>query len=311
MRRFRNILFSPLGKHENSLAVHNIAKLITCTPGQLTLFGVVPAPSGVRRLLPWVDLEEELQQRQREQLERQLSKWGRRVGCSSVDTVVEVGSPALSIIERVLAKDHDLVVVTTDDDREDRATIRRLLRECPCPVWVIRPTRARTQRVLAALNPDPDEADLNRLIIELAASMVEINGGELHVVHAWELYGESTLRSSAFVHASPTQIDEMLRIEHGARERALDELLSHSKVAEAPWRIHLEKGPALDVVPRVAALLRINVLVMGTVARTGIRGLVMGNTAETILDQVHCSVIAVKPPGFVSPIEPPNPSIQS
>lgn len=310
MRRFKNILFSPLGKHENSLAVRNISKLVTETPAHLTLFGVVPAPSGVRRLLPWADIEEELQQRQRAELERQLSKWGRRVGSSSIDTIVEVGNPALSIIERVLVKGHDLVVVTTDEDREDRATIRRLLRKCPCPVWVIRPTRARTQRVLAALNPDPEEEDLNRLIIELAASMVELNGGELHVVHAWELFGESTLRSSAFVHASSAQIDELLRTEHDARQRALEELLSHSKVAEAPWRIHLENGPAADVVPRVAALLRINVLVMGTIARTGVRGLVMGNTAETILDDVHCSVIAVKPPGFVSPIQPPDPHIQ-
>ena len=117
MRRFKNILFSPLGKHENSLAVRNISKLVTETPAHLTLFGVVPAPSGVRRLLPWADIEEELQQRQRAELERQLSKWGSRVGSSSIDTIVEVGNPALSIIERVLVEGHDLVVVTTDEDR--------------------------------------------------------------------------------------------------------------------------------------------------------------------------------------------------
>ncbi len=261
-------------------------------------------------MLPGAGVEEEFQQRQRAQLERQLSKWGHRVGCSSVDTVVDIGNPALSIIERVLVEGHDLVVVTSDDESEDRATIRRLLRKCPCPVWVLRPTRARTQRVLVAVNPDPEEEDLNRLIIELAASMVEINGGELHVVHAWELYGESAMRSPAFAHASSAQIDEIVRVEHDARQRALDELLSHSKVAEAPWRIHLLKGPATEVVPRLAKLRWINVLVMGTVARTGVRGLVMGNTAETILDDVNCSVIAVKPPGFVSPIQPPDPCTQ-
>lgn len=49
---------------------------------------------------------------------------------------------------------------------------------------------------------------------------------------------------------------------------------------------------------------RINLLVMGTLARTGIRGVLIGNTAEKILDQVRCSVVAVKPPGFVSPLAP-------
>jgi nucleotide-binding universal stress UspA family protein len=42
--------------------------------------------------------------------------------------------------------------------------------------------------------------------------------------------------------------------------------------------------------------------VLGTVARTGLTGLLMGNTTERILGDVTCSVLAVKPPGFVSPI---------
>jgi nucleotide-binding universal stress UspA family protein len=41
---------------------------------------------------------------------------------------------------------------------------------------------------------------------------------------------------------------------------------------------------------------------MGTVARTGIPGLIIGNTAEAILDQITCSVLAAKPPGFVTPV---------
>ncbi len=43
-------------------------------------------------------------------------------------------------------------------------------------------------------------------------------------------------------------------------------------------------------------------VVMGAVARTGIPGFIMGNTAETILNQIGCSVLAVKPPGFVTPV---------
>ena len=48
--------------------------------------------------------------------------------------------------------------------------------------------------------------------------------------------------------------------------------------------------------------LRITTLVMGTVARTGIPGLLIGNTAETVLDRARCSVLAVKPSDFRSPI---------
>jgi len=50
--------------------------------------------------------------------------------------------------------------------------------------------------------------------------------------------------------------------------------------------------------------LRIDLLVMGTVCRTGSPGLIIGNTAERVLDSVKCSVLTVKPAGFVSPIAP-------
>jgi hypothetical protein len=45
---------------------------------------------------------------------------------------------------------------------------------------------------------------------------------------------------------------------------------------------------------------------MGTVARTGIAGFVMGNTAEMMLRQLRGSVLAVKPPGFVTPVTLPE-----
>ena len=44
-------------------------------------------------------------------------------------------------------------------------------------------------------------------------------------------------------------------------------------------------------------------MVMGTVCRTGVAGFFIGNTAENVLHQVNCSVLAVKPQGFVSPVK--------
>ncbi|WP_268870400.1 universal stress protein [Marinobacter nauticus] len=47
----------------------------------------------------------------------------------------------------------------------------------------------------------------------------------------------------------------------------------------------------------------IDLIVMGTVGRVGIPGLIIGNTAESILEQAKCSVLAIKPEGFKTPIE--------
>ena len=43
-------------------------------------------------------------------------------------------------------------------------------------------------------------------------------------------------------------------------------------------------------------------IMMGTVGRTGIPGFIMGNTAETVLNRIDCSVLAIKPEGFVTPV---------
>ena len=67
-------------------------------------------------------------------------------------------------------------------------------------------------------------------------------------------------------------------------------------------QLHLLKGQARKEIPAMAKRLDVDCVVMGTVARTGIRGFIMGNTAETILEQIDCSVLAIKPPGFETPV---------
>ena len=126
-------------------------------------------------------------------------------------------------------------------------------------------------------------------------------GGELHVAHAWELYGEATMRDSAFLRSTPAEVDRLLDVERAVHAQAVVELLDAVGVRDKPWQVDLGKGPAEEVVAAVVKNARVNVLVMGTVARTGIPGLVIGNTAENILDDVTCSVVAIKPPGFESP----------
>lgn len=306
MHRFTNILFSPLGEKGNAAAVRRLGELATGNDARLTLFGVISEPSGLQRLLHGTELFADIQQTERDVMATRLRRWEAKAGSCDVDSAIEVGSQAIAIINRVVTEGHDLLVVTTDEDREDHATIRRLLRKCPCPVWIIRPTRARTQRVLAAVNPDPEEAQLNHTILEISASMVERFGGELHLVHAWQLYGEDTLRSSAFIRTTPAELDHMLEQEQVSHARALTDLLMDAGLRESPWQIHLDKGPPEAVVARVIAKSRINLLVMGTLARTGIPGILIGNTAERILDDLRCSVVAVKPPSFASPLAPPG-----
>ena len=58
-----------------------------------------------------------------------------------------------------------------------------------------------------------------------------------------------------------------------------------------------------ELLVRLSSQLGFDLLVMGTVARSGVKGLVIGNTAEKILDHVDCSVLTLKPPGWKTTVK--------
>ena len=64
---------------------------------------------------------------------------------------------------------------------------------------------------------------------------------------------------------------------------------------------HLLKGWTRKKVPALTRLIKADLVIMGTVGRTGVPGFVMGNTAETDLDLFDCSILALRPSGFVTP----------
>jgi nucleotide-binding universal stress UspA family protein len=184
-------------------------------------------------------------------------------------------------------------------------------------VWLVRceaPTPYR--RVLAAVDVDdsyaPDEFAtrhaLNREVLELASALALSEFAELHVASAWDAIGESFLRG-AFMHTPDDAVATYVEHARQRNARSLDvlmdeltEFLGKDAVGYLEPKTHLVKGSARREIPVLAQQLEVDLVVMGTVARTGIPGVIMGNTAEAILEQLDCSVLAIKPPGFVTPV---------
>jgi nucleotide-binding universal stress UspA family protein len=167
----------------------------------------------------------------------------------------------------------------------------------------------RHRRVIAAVNPDPDDVEqsgLNAKILDLAAALARLDGAELHVVHAWQFFGEGALRSSR-VGLTPAQADAIIESNRAQAFERLEQLVRENRPADIVPQVHLVRGDAALSLLRAVGELRADLLVMGTVSRTGIAGLIIGNTAETVLNRVNCSVLAVKPDGFVSPVRLPAP----
>lgn len=235
---------------------------------------------------------------------------------------VLLGTSFLEVIREVLRNGDDLVIKCPESldwlDRLFGGDDMHLLRKCPCPVWLVKPeTKASYQRILAAVDVDDNypleelstRQALNILIMEMAGAMAVSEFSELYVVHAWEVMGESAMRRGAFMSQPEDEVNAYVEQVRQHHARRLDELMheTRAKLGSDAMdylkpKLHLLKGSARKEIPALAKRLQVDCVVMGTVARTGVRGFIMGNTAETILEQIDCSVLAIKPPGFVTPV---------
>lgn len=82
----------------------------------------------------------------------------------------------------------------------------------------------------------------------------------------------------------------------------LDALLSHYGMGVDDLTVHLVHGEPAPSIRELSTKLGADLIVMGTVGRSGIPALIIGNTAEEVLQTTQASVLAVKPDGFVSPV---------
>lgn len=130
--------------------------------------------------------------------------------------------------------------------------------------------------------------------MELGCSMAELQGAQLHVLHSLEF--------PELDHALPARISSKKSAEVRARaEQHINAQFANYELALSP-QVHLVTDPPDFAILQHIERHSVELLVMGTIARTGIAGMVVGNTAERLLPRIPCSVLAVKPAGFVSPV---------
>ncbi|MBT8041207.1 MAG: universal stress protein [Gammaproteobacteria bacterium] len=322
MQRFKNILCVVNRGNPGGAALERAAALAESNQARLTVAVVAPHVSVGMGIPENGPLSRDLQAAEvkacREKLARAVDALDRP---DSIATDILVGIQFLEIIRAVLRDEYDLVIKTAEQAEWLESLFgsedMHLLRKCPCPVWLVNPFNSKqSRRIIAAVDVSDAhparEAEprkrLNRKILELASSMALADFAELHVVHAWEAAGVRTMRG-AYMHATEetvrTYVDSIQRQRESGMKKlmgGLAESLDSETMKYLSPEVHLENGPVREVIPSLAKDIEADLIVMGTVARTGVPGFIIGNTAESILRQIECSVLAVKPEGFETPV---------
>lgn len=294
--RFTTILaYAPDGSV--GAAVGYGARLASASGAALILADTLePLPAEVQQQLPaeW-DVPSLVREKKIVGLDRAVTR-ARRAGVTP-EAVVLDGTPFDALKEAVERRPCDLLLIdappegTPPDAGHEPAS--RLVHGCPCPVLLARAVpRRRRPRVLVAINASPprssEEADLATALMESARWFAEQLAGDLMVLCVWSPPGDGLMRWAG---VSPAAVQ---RYQLSARDETRDELEQLIAPFRA-WiaRVFFEMGDPRMVIPDFAATHRIDLMVVGTVARTGLAARLLGNTAEVVWRDAPCSMLVV------------------
>jgi len=300
MKRFKNILLVSDLKTEGRSALKRAVALAERNQAELTIIDFInDLPKALKKIQ--ADIVK-VKLKQMEEVVASIQGRGGNISCQILQ-----GRHFVEIIRKVLHDKHDLVIIPAEGKTHFKehifgSTTMHLIRKCPCPVWVIKSARPKKYfNILAAV--DLSEVDsfknpLNTKVMELSSSLSKWDQSNLHTVYCWHIFGELYLEG--------VSRDELQKLDREAKneyKKRMNLLLAKYELNKTSTKIHINKGAATEVIPSMVKKHHIDLIVMGTVCRSGLAGVFIGNTAEGVLQQVNCSVLTVKPDGFVSPIK--------
>jgi universal stress protein E len=303
MTPFKGILVDIDAGANAQPALERAAQLARISGAELRIVDAGSLAAAARHELR-AELDDSLMRRRRHQLAR--------IGYGVRDVAVEVemlaGPPAEALTRDVLRFGHDLVVrshardLVASSTAPDADVDVQLLRHCPCPVWAVGPgVGAANPRIVALVDgsaDDPVKQQLTSKVAELSLHLKNILDGSLLLLQTWRPFSERR------VHDLSTTEDFSVYLESSRRHAKHDLARLADSFGDrlAGVQFELRRGEIEDVIPEFAVAEGVDLVVMGTMGWAGLAHRLIGNTAERVLRRLPCSLLAIKPDGFVSSV---------
>lgn len=201
-----------------------------------------------------------------------------------------------AIVKKAAAHDYWLVAKDTSHHNLVQRTLLtntdwHLIRDCPVPLLLVKDRAlAAEPHVLAAVDPVNEHdkpAALDDRIFTFAADLARVLRGHLHVMHSF---------APPLGTGLPPEARAIVAQQH--REAMAKFLDSHAALGGTR---HLYEGLAHESLLKAATEHAADFVVMGAVARRGLKRLFIGSTAERVLDRLPCDLVIIKPLEFEAP----------
>lgn len=291
MKHIKNIAIVIDLKRQNSDAIAHAEDIVKNLDAQLILICVTP---------------KQLTAEQCDAVERSFKE-----KCQvEFSTVFLTGKPLVEITRYCDQQHIDLLIIEPEHEQNKLnqffhgSLVLSLMRKASCPILVAKSPNAQAyERVVIAVAQEEEQvdADLNDKLITIGIAYAKQQLAECYIVCSWHLVDEH-MYTSSFINESAENIEQLKLESRVAAAKSFEQLQKRHVDILGDCQTKLIEGEPGLAISRFVKEHDINLIVMGTVGRAGIPGFLIGNTAEAIVNQVNCSIMAIKPDGFVSPL---------
>jgi universal stress protein E len=269
-------------------------ELLLCDPmANPLMISLIPSPKSS-------ELERAIEQVQ-EGFINELAERSRNAGIDVTTEVVEERPFADAIMARATASNPKFVVKGTQYHSDAERGIMvdtdwQLARTCPYPIWLVKASEFEDAPVIvAAVDPTHSHdkpAALDNKIIQMAKSVAEATGGAVHLFHTYQRIagvGDEAMKVFRPVKLEIDKIDKKMKEEH---RNALNALAARNDIDDK--YVHQLPGRTRDLLPSFVRGRNAQLVVMGALARWGLKRMIVGSTAERVMYHLPCDILIVR-----------------
>ncbi|WP_448212113.1 universal stress protein UspE [Colwellia sp. MEBiC06753] len=237
-------------------------------------------------------------------IEEQIKSLNAQQNNITID-VVWHNRPFEAVIDQVLKHQFDIVIKGTHEHDKLKSVIFtptdwHLLRKCPCPLLLVKEhSWPDNGNILAAVNVGSDEQEhqsLNNIITEEAKHLAGLMNANVHLVNSYP--GTPVNIAIEIPEFDASQYNDTMLLHH---KQAMEKHANAFGIDVA--NTHVKEGLPEDTIEALSQELDAELVILGTIGRTGLSAALIGNTAEHVIDKLNCDVLALKPAGYKSPLQ--------
>ena len=310
MHAFRSILLAVTRQHTSEMELEQVFRLTLDNRAKLLIVIFDHSLETLHRL-QFIPLEKKLENHLCSQLEEELEQLKALAWEHGIQAITRIVPDRPRLAIHHLIQDHHIDLVIKLADGSGALTRNQLtgndlslLRKCPVPILMMADRDQLPQftgKVMVAMDvgsPNSEVYNFNRTLLQYGIYLASQENAQLHLVSVWHL----PLSNRAFKTLSDEELVELQEITRRRYHNKLQELMQNVGVTENDNVIlHIIKGSPAREIQQLANELSVDFIVMGTLESRK-AGILVGNTAENIMNSIYCSILAIKPENYSSPL---------